>query len=404
MAIHNYWDDYTHYRAELQRKIRGESSLNEKVWQCLQGFLRTIFGKANFVPSTSRCGAEVAREAHSLEVVGSNPTTATIIPILFHNLPMSKEVIISTSRINCYGSRVLTSGIDLSQYQKNPILLWMHRRSYDGSSMPIGRIENLRLDGDSLIGTPVFDEQDEFAKKIAQKWEKGFLRMASAGIEILEYSSAPEHLMQGQTRPTITRCKLEEVSIVDIGGNDDALQLYHGGKLLQLAKGEDCEHLPLLGLSTPQKEQPQKPHTMNKEILQLLGLPDTATESEALGALRLLKEKADKTEALTLASITAVVDTAVADKRITADQKEHFIGLGKMTGVESLSATLALMKPSLKPTEVIHPSNEPSSEQPNTFAKLSEVPADQIRQLREKNTTEYVRLYKAEYGIEPQLN
>lgn len=344
----------------------------------------------------------VAREAHSLEVVGSSPTAATIISILFQ--PMIKEVVISTSRINCYGSRVLTSGIDLSQFHKNPLLLWMHRRSYDGSSMPIGRIENIRIDGDKLIGTPIFDEQDEFAKKIAQKWEKGFLRMASAGIEVLEYSSAPEHLMQGQTRPTITRCKLEEVSIVDIGGNDDALQLYHAGKLLQLAKGEDCEHLPLLELSTPQKEQSLKPHTMNKEILQLLGLSDTATESEALGALRLLKEKADKTETLTLASITAVVDAAVADKRITADQKDHFIGLGKMAGVESLSATLALMKPAMKPTEVITPSNEPISEQPNTFAKLSEVPVEQIRQLREKNTSEYIRLYKAEYGIEPHLN
>ena len=133
---------------------------------------------------------------------------------------MAKEVIISTSGLNCYGSRVLTSGIDLTQYQKNPVLLWMHRRSYNGKDMPIGRMENLRIDGDRLIGTPVFDENDEFAKQIASKWENGFLRMASAGIEIVETSDAPEHLLQGQTRATITRCKLEEVSIVDIGGND----------------------------------------------------------------------------------------------------------------------------------------------------------------------------------------
>lgn len=316
---------------------------------------------------------------------------------------MAKEVIISNSRVNCYGSRVLTSGIDLTQFKRNPVLLWMHRRAY-GDNMPIGRVENLRIEGDNLIGTPIFDENDEFAKKIAQKWEDNFLRMASAGIDIIEHSSAPELILQGQTRPTITRCKLEEVSIVDIGGNDDALQLYHAGKLLQLAKGEDCEHLPLLELSTPQKEQPQKPHTMNKEFLQLLGLPETASESEELGALRLLKEKADKTETLTLASITAVVDAAVADKRITADAKEHFIQLGKNAGVDSLSATLALMKPAMKPTEVITPSNEPISEQPKTFAKLSDVPAEQIRLLREKNTAEYIRLYRAEYGVEPKID
>lgn len=320
---------------------------------------------------------------------------------------MAKEVIISNSRVNCYGSRVLTSGIDLTQFKRNPILLWMHRRGY-GDSMPIGRIENLRIEGDNLIGTPVFDEKDEFAKRVAQKWEDDFLRMASAGIEIVEHSTAPELILQGQTRPTITRCKLEEVSIVDIGGNDDALKLYHNGQLLTLAKGEDSEHLPLLELSTPDptpENQPQNQNKMNKEILQLLGLPETTTESEVIAALRLMKGKADSADALTLSSITAVVDAAVADRRITADQKEHFVGLGKKAGVESLSATLALMKPAMKPTEVVTPSADaPTTDQPKTFAKLSEVPADQIKGLKLSNLKEYIRLYKAEYGCEPKLN
>ena len=140
----------------------------------------------------------------------------------------------------------MTEGIDLRQYQRNPILLWMHRRSFNGDSMPIGRIENLRIDGDRLIGTPVFDQKDEFAKKIESKWEDGFLRMASAGIEVVEVSNAPEYVQPGQTRATIIRCKLEEVSIVDIGANDEALQLSHGGKVLQLAAGEQSDIIPLL--------------------------------------------------------------------------------------------------------------------------------------------------------------
>lgn len=104
---------------------------------------------------------------------------------------MAKEVVISTSVVNSYGCRVLTEGIDLRQYRRNPVLLWMHRRSFDRDAMPIGRIENLRVDGDRLIGTPVFDQKDEFAKKIEGKWEDGFLRMASAGIEVVEVSNAP---------------------------------------------------------------------------------------------------------------------------------------------------------------------------------------------------------------------
>lgn len=326
---------------------------------------------------------------------------------------MAKEVIISTSGLNCYGGRVLTSGIDLTQFQKNPLLLWMHRRSFDRDAMPIGRIDNLRTDGDRLIGTPVFDQNDEFAKKIESKWENGFLRMASAGIEIIETSDAPEHLLQGQTRRTITRCRLEEVSIVDMGGNDEALQLYdRSGKVLKLAAGEDNDALPLL--APEKKDDPsgtapdgkadnqtnKLTQSMNKEILQLLGLSETATEQEAVGALRLLKEKADKVETLQLASITAVVDGAIAEKRITADKKEHFVNIGKAAGIDSLRTTLSLMQPVRKPTEVIHQTDTPYDDEPKTYAKLSDVPADQLEKLREQRPQDYERLYKAEYGHE----
>lgn len=320
---------------------------------------------------------------------------------------MAKDVIISTSGLNCYGSRVLTSGIDLTQYQKNPILLWMHRRCFERDAMPIGRIENLRIDGDRLIGTPVFDEKDPFAKQIADKWENGFLRMASAGIEIVETSDAPEHILPGQRRATITRCKLEEVSIVDIGGNDDALQLYgEDGKILKLAAGEDCIRLPLLlekkaKGSAPEAEINNSLNTnqMNKEILLMLGLPETASEQEAVSALRLMKEKADKADSLQLASINALVDTAIADRRITADKKEHFVSLGKTAGIESLRTTLELMRPQIKPKDIINEHHNTSGEM-ETYSKLSEVPVEKIPELRDGNPSEYARLYKAEYGIE----
>lgn len=324
---------------------------------------------------------------------------------------MAKEVIISTSGLNCYGGRVLTSGIDLTQFQKNPLLLWMHRRSFDRDAMPIGRIDNLRTDGDRLIGTPVFDQNDEFAKKIENKWENGFLRMASAGIEIIETSDAPEHLLQGQTRHTITRCRLEEVSIVDMGGNDEALQLYdRSGKALKLAAGEDSDALPLLAPEKNDNPSGTAPdgradnqtnkltQSMNKEILQLLGLSETATEQEAVGALRLLKEKADKVETLQLASITAVVDGAIAEKRITADKKAHFVNIGKAAGIDSLRETLSLMQPVRKPTEVIRQTDTPRDDEPKTYAKLSDVPTAEMEKLREEKPQDYERLYKAEYG------
>lgn len=321
---------------------------------------------------------------------------------------MAKEGIITTSGLNCYGGRVLTSGGNLTQFEKNPVLLYMHRRGFDGKTMPIGRIENLRIDGDKLIGTPVFDEKDEFARQIGQKWEDDFLRMFSAGIEILETSTDQELMLPGQIRPTVTKWKLEEVSIVDIGGNDEALRLSYQGKILNLFAGEDSDVLPILsdkehaeGISPEALFNNQKQQLkMKKEIMQLLGLAETASEQEVANAVRLLKEKADKADGLQLASINAIVDAAVADKRITADKKDHFVSLGKSAGIEALRTTLELMHSQQKPTDVIHQTPSSVSGERKTFAKLSEVPAEEIASLKENNPTEYARLYKAEYGVE----
>lgn len=328
-----------------------------------------------------------------------------------------KEVVINTSGLNCYGSRVLTAGLDTTQYCRNPVLLWMHRRG--GENMPIGKMENLRVDGDRLIGTPKFDEKDEFAKKIASKWEDGYLNMCSAGIEILEYSVEPKDLLQGQTRATATSSKLVEVSIVDIGANDEALKLYGGGKLLELAAGQDCDLLPLVKLS---KEETPKPEpeaeaqsndnintfNMKKETFLLLGLPETATEEQVHAAIKAMKSKADNAETLTLAAITAQVENAIKEHRITADKKDMFINLGKTSGADTLRQTLELMQPVRKPNDVIDTSKDApqgGQHEQATFAKLSEVPADQIGKMRKENPKKYMRLYKAEYGIDcPKLD
>ena len=329
---------------------------------------------------------------------------------------MAKEMIISTSRLNSYGSRVITAGIDITQYEKNPVLLWMHRRSFSSNSpLPIGRVENLRFDGDALKGTPVFDEKDPFAKQIADKWEGGFLKMCSAGLDIVETSVDPVHLIPGQTRATVIRCKLTEVSIVDIGSNDDALQLTNSGQLLTLASGEACEALPLLELNKPENEdnangeQPaasinNNKITMKKETLQLLGLAENATEEQVHNAVQLLKQSADKAQSMELAAITSAVDQAIKEKRITEAKRDHFIQLGKNVGVQQLTETLECMVQASKPLDMINQqpgsNGAPAGAEHQTFAKLSEVPADKIETLKKEQPQEYARLYKAEYGID----
>lgn len=133
---------------------------------------------------------------------------------------MGKRIRISSESLNCYGTWVKTDGIDLGQYKKNPVLLYMHWRG-----VVIGGIRDLRVEGTDITGEPWFDEVREESRLCKQQWEKGSLRMCSPNFDIVETSEAPELLKPGQTRPTITRSKLVEVSMVDIGGNDDNIAL-----------------------------------------------------------------------------------------------------------------------------------------------------------------------------------
>lgn len=305
---------------------------------------------------------------------------------------MAREAVITTNSVNSYGTRVLTEGLDLSQYEKNPIVLYMHQRG-----IPIGTMNDLRVEDDRLIGTPQIDGDTDEEKVIAAKWERGTLRMLSAGIEILEWSDDPQNPVQGQTRPTVTRSKLVEVSIVDVGANDDALQvrLYSGGKLLTLTKGEENDLLPLL---KPDNDKPQnKIFQMNEEILMLLGLPTTATEAEAATAIKALKTE---NETLALARITDAVTAAKDKRQITEEQMPKMIELGKKAGIDSLRDYLSMMTPAPKPMDFIGDRKSQGSTVTLAWDKLSD---DEKIELREQNRPEYIRLYKAHYGIEPNF-
>lgn len=311
---------------------------------------------------------------------------------------MGKRIVISDESVNCYGTWISTAGMDISQYEKNPVLLWMHWRG-----VIIGCIKDIKKEGDRVTGEPWFDEVREESKQAKAQWEKGTLRMASAGVDIIEVSEAPEYVKPGQYRATITKSKLTEVSMVDIGGNDNALPLMLNiqGKELKLAAGEESEYLPLL-INNTQKSDEQMDF---KAIALKLGLPETATENEILSTVEVLlgyktaneQLRKDK-EQMQLAGITAVVDSAISERRIMAEKKNHFVELGKKVGLESLKLTFEAMTPAQKPTDVIRLSggNPVSGE----WKKLSDVPADKIMELRTNDKPTYMKLYKAEYGVE----
>lgn len=266
--------------------------------------------------------------------------------------------VISDESLNSYGFRVLTDGIDTSLFEKNPIALWVHSRPYgwdkNREPLPIGKWVNLRRDGKKLIADLEFDEDDEFAVSLMKKVEKGIINMVSAGLRAITTSDDPAVLIKGQTRPTVIQCLLMEVSLVDIGANRNAMRLQDEfGTEINLSDRDGNHLLPLLRDIQHQNLDMK----LHEQIAQVLKLSDNASEADILAAVQnsvtlslqvsglqgqvntLTTEKTNLQNQLKVyqdAEKTAdeqkrieLVDQAIADKKITASEKETYLSLAE---------------------------------------------------------------------------
>ncbi len=261
---------------------------------------------------------------------------------------MPKSFIITDESLNNHGFWLPLAGAELDQFRKNPIMLWMHKRpstwnSTQGEVLPIGYWDNIRIEGDKLLADPVFDENDEFAMKIADKVEHGTLRMASAGIKVIETSVDVKNLKPGQTTETPIKWCLREASIVDIGANNNSLALAFyddNDELINLSDGKTT--IPLRKITEINNNPTNEKMTENKRLAKILGLAEEATvdqvatkaESLTQDIQRLTNEKTnletrladlekkDKDEKKAKAII--LVDAAIKAGRIDATAKESW--------------------------------------------------------------------------------
>lgn len=262
---------------------------------------------------------------------------------------MALTFVLSDESVNSYGTRVLTEGIRLDNFLKNPVMLWNHTRAWSDKQdqiLPIGKWENLRVEQGKLLGDAVFDEKDGFAQRIKSKVEQGIINMCSVSIDVITSSDDTSVIVQGQRRPTIIECELREVSIVDIGSNRNAVRLFDAcdGKEICLSDNSgDNFLLPLL-------ENIHKDNHMElKEMKDLLGLRDKEDSEVKKEILRLrdldrevvtlrsekqqleedLRAYRDKEAAERQRAIVKLVDDAVEAYKITASEKEDYIALAE---------------------------------------------------------------------------
>lgn len=313
---------------------------------------------------------------------------------------MNKRVRLTNETLNSYGTWLVTAGGDTSQFERNPVLLYMHMRG-----QVIGKLKDIRVEGEEITAEPVFDEATELSRQCKKQWEFGSLNMVSVGIDILETSKEEKFIKPGQSAETVTRWKLVEVSLVDIGANDDAIRLYRDGKdIMTLGKGD--------GSVLPELINNNKKTTREmdlKTIALTLGLPEDTPEATVLAKLN--EMKAAHQEVMTLrqekatleaARIEQLVDSAISEKRIDAAKKGQFVELGKKVGFDDLKSTFEAMSPQVKLSDVVKPGSAAPAERAE-YKKLSEVPADKLLELRAGNKDEYKRLFKAEYGYECEI-
>lgn len=200
--------------------------------------------------------------------------------------------VVSDESVNSYGMVTLTAGIDTSRFEQNPVMFYMHERA-----TIVGRWENIRKEDDKLLADAVFDDTTPIGKQVKDQVEKGFLRAASIGIEIVERKT-----IKGVD--TVTKCILNEISIVDVPANENALKLYrrNGRNVLRLVENVT---------------------DLRSAIIDVLGLESDVTDSEILAEIRALKNAPDDE--------TIQVDEAIKNGFIESNSRQDFITMARIT-------------------------------------------------------------------------
>jgi HK97 family phage prohead protease len=163
-----------------------------------------------------------------------------------------KRFIFNDERVtNSYNFKIKTSGINLERFLKNPVMLADH---WNDTSNVIGLWENTSVDGFTLGGDSLFDSEDEYAKNIEGKVDRGFIKGCSMGI----FYNREDMEQQPDGSWVLLKCTLAEVSICAIPSNANSLRLYDASTQKLLTDDEIKANLSFM------TNQPNPTPTMEK--------------------------------------------------------------------------------------------------------------------------------------------
>ena len=177
---------------------------------------------------------------------------------------------------------------------------------HDREKGVIGRWDNLRLSGNQFVADAVFDESDPLGAEVKRKVESGFIRGASVSVDNCRYN---------RDFSVIESCVLVEISIVDIPASEHAVII---------APDNSRESLSLQ-FSLKKVKANNDGKSLRESIIEMLGLPDEATDEDILKDLRERLESDISEEVEELCRMGAVSESEVKNLRLLGDvEKKAF--------------------------------------------------------------------------------
>lgn len=137
---------------------------------------------------------------------------------------MTARFVVTTSNIDRDGDIVVTDGIELDEFRRNPVVLFAHGQDPAIGSMPVGRCIAIERFPERLEAVIQFDGADPQAMLIYSKVKRGYLNSTSIGFMPLEgeelSDAASEYWYPGVR---FDRSSLLEISIVPTPANSEAI-------------------------------------------------------------------------------------------------------------------------------------------------------------------------------------
>jgi HK97 family phage prohead protease len=299
--------------------------------------------------------------------------------------------VLSDESVNSHGTWVKTSGINLERFKKNPVMLWSH----DSAFPPIGKWENIRVEGDKLLADAVFDEDDALAQAFKRKVESGLLKACSIGFYAKKFSSDMADIKPGQRFETIVEAELIECSLCSVGSNENAMVLMNdkGERLEMNERGfvalgmkliENCNNID---------------NSMSEELTQLKA--DLQAKEDELVELRAFKQKAEDEAKMRLEEARKeLIKNAINERKIDKSVEAVWLQLAT-DNFESTKLALEAMPSVDSIASRIKKTSASASGYDFAGKSFREIDkAGRLKELKAKDFELYKQLYKEEYGVD----